>query len=159
VSDADADDLLQDLFVRIDTTTTGPIRSPRAYLYQMLNNLAHTRRRTEMRSEVRDEFWIGNQPGSKEALDPEAALLARDHLARVEDLINQLPERTATIFRAYRVEGRSQKAIAREIGISLSAVEKHLQRAYAAVLDIRERLEAALPPGRQAGGGSHDPAG
>jgi RNA polymerase sigma-70 factor (ECF subfamily) len=59
--------------------------------------------------------------------------------------LRALPERTAFIFRQYRVEGASQKAIADELGISLSAVEKHLQRAYKAVLAVRLRQDMALP--------------
>jgi RNA polymerase sigma factor (sigma-70 family) len=149
VGEADADDLLQDLFLRVETSVTGPVRSPKAYLYQMLNNMAHTRRRTEMRQQARDADWL-DAPRTVEgaetdiadlAPDPETALLARDHLARVETGLEALPERTAYIFRQYRIEGVSQKVIARDLGISLSAVEKHLQRAYGAVLEIRSQLE------------------
>lgn len=157
VSEADVDDLLQDLFLRVETSVTGPVRSPRAYLYQMLNNMAHTRRRTEARQQARDADWLGAPSGpvaadaemADRAPDQEATLLARDHLARVEARLAKLPERTAHIFRQYRIEGVSQKEIARDLGISLSAVEKHLQRAYGAVLEIRNRLdpEAMLPTG------------
>jgi RNA polymerase sigma-70 factor (ECF subfamily) len=51
-------------------------------------------------------------------------------------------ERTDHIFRRHRVEGASQKEIAKELGISLSAVEKHLQKAYRALIDLRRRLDA-----------------
>ena len=166
LSEADAEDLLQDLFLRVETSATGPVRSPRAYLYQMLNNMAHTRRRTDARQQARDADWLdapartgartgaatgtGTGSGSSGAEtempdlapDPETTLLARDHLARVEARLGQLPERTAHVFRQYRIEGVSQKLIARDLGISLSAVEKHLQRAYSAVLEIRSRLDA-----------------
>ncbi|WP_138921377.1 sigma factor-like helix-turn-helix DNA-binding protein, partial [Novosphingobium pentaromativorans] len=55
-----------------------------------------------------------------------------------------LPDRTAWIFRQYRIEGQSQRDIAHELGISLSAVEKHLQRAYKAVLSLRSRLDTTV---------------
>jgi len=150
VSEADVDDLLQDLFLRVETSVTGPVRSPRAYLYQMLNNMAHTRRRTEARQQVRDADWLGAPSGlapadaemADIAPDQETTLLARDHLARVEARLAKLPERTAYVFRQYRIEGVSQKEIARGLGITLSAVEKHLQRAYGAVLEIRNRLDS-----------------
>lgn len=152
---ADADDLLQDLYIRIETSTMGPIRTPRAYLYQMANNMAHTRRRTETRRQARDADWIDARRSGDEAdttPDPETALGDRDELARVEAHLRALPERTAFIFRQYRIEGASQKAIAQELGISLSAVEKHLQRAYKAVLAIRQDQDAVfggLAPPRQ----------
>jgi DNA-directed RNA polymerase specialized sigma24 family protein len=53
-----------------------------------------------------------------------------------------LGDRTDLVFRRYRVEGRSQKEIAAELGISLSAVEKHLQKAYRALVDLRRRIDA-----------------
>lgn len=139
-SETDADDLLQDLFIRLETTATGPIRSPRAYLYQMLNNLAHLRRRTEGRRDARDRAWLYHTEDDSTP-DPETVLLARDYLARIEEQLDALPERTAYIFRQYRIGGASQKAIAQELGISLSAVEKQLQRAYRAVIEARKSLE------------------
>ena len=45
----------------------------------------------------------------------------------------------------YRIDGIPQREIAGEIGISLSAVEKHLQRAYRTVVETRERLDADVP--------------
>ncbi|KTR84442.1 RNA polymerase sigma factor [uncultured Novosphingobium sp.] len=155
-SEADAEDLLQELFIKIATTTTGPIRTPKAYLFQILNNMAHTRRRTEMRRQARDAEWIGERrfgDDADAAPDPETALAGRDELERVEAQLADLPERTAFVFRQYRVEGHSQKAIALELGISLSAVEKHLQRAYKAVLVIRNRQEqGGLAPASSKGG-------
>lgn len=152
---ADIDDLLQDLYIRIETTTTGPIRTPKAYLYQMANNMAHTRRRAETRRQARDGDWMDVRLGGHEADDaptPDAVLADRDELTRVEAHLRALPERTAFIFRQYRIEGASQKTIADELGISLSAVEKHLQRAYKAVLAIRRDAEATLAvPGTQQG--------
>ncbi|WP_260928081.1 RNA polymerase sigma factor [Novosphingobium sp. 9] len=147
---SDAEDLLQDMFLALGKVETGPVRSPRAYLYQMANNMAHSRRRVEVRRQARDARWLDHRtaspPGAEPdradlAPDPEAAALARDHLARVEHELAQLPERTAYIFRQYRIEGVAQKIIARDLGISLSAVEKHLQSAYRAVLAIRGRLD------------------
>lgn len=160
---ADADDLLQDLFVRLETVETGPVRSPKAYLYQMLNNMAHTRRRTEMRRQSRDAHYLETRADGEadRAPDAETVLAGRDELARVEAELGLLPERTAWVFRQYRIEGRSQKVIAADLGISLSAVEKHLQRAYKAVLSLRSRLEATVVPlearkGLNIQGGSHD---
>jgi RNA polymerase sigma-70 factor (ECF subfamily) len=157
MSEADAEDLLQDLYIRLEASVSGPIRSPRAYLYQILNNMAHTRRRTETRRLVREAEWHGADDGGEQAdtsPSAEAALVARDQLMRVESRLAELPERTAYAFRQFRIEGRSQKSIAEELDISLSAVEKHLQRAYRALLEVRTQLERM--PGEADGTGGTD---
>ncbi|MDD3800558.1 MAG: sigma-70 family RNA polymerase sigma factor, partial [Novosphingobium sp.] len=127
-----------------------------AYLYQMLNNLAHTRRRAEKRRQARDASWLeGRQEGEADrAPNAEAVMASRDELARVEAQLRVLPERTAHVFRQYRVEGVPQKDIAQDLGISVSAVEKHLQRAYKAVLQIRMGLEENVVPLARKKGGS-----
>jgi RNA polymerase sigma factor (sigma-70 family) len=158
-AEADAEDMLQDLFLRLENSATGPIRSPKAYLYQMANNMAHTRRRTETRRQSREADWLdARQAGGEADAAPNQAeqLAARDELARVEAALSGLPERTAFIFRQFRVEGVSQKDIARDMGISVSAVEKHLQRAYRAVLEIRQKLETHPDPTDLHRGGDHD---
>jgi RNA polymerase sigma-70 factor (ECF subfamily) len=40
-----------------------------------------------------------------------------------------MPERTRTIFLLKRLDGLRHKAIATQLGISISAVEKHIVRA------------------------------
>lgn len=159
VSPEDAEELLQDLYLKLETTDQGPISEPKAYLYRMANNLAHDRRRSEQSRRLRDGAWLETQVSSLQqpeaSWNPEEALQARDYLRRVEAMLDRLPERTSAIFRRYRVDGESQKAIATSLGISLSAVEKHLQRAYRAVLDLRSRLERStgVPSRKQEEGG------
>lgn len=142
---AEVDDLLQDLFVKLTTAKTGPIGNPRAYLYQMANNLLLDRRRGRQRQTRRDDSWARSQFGQDlredPAASPERVAIDRDLLAQVEAALREMPERTADILRRYRLEGQSQKAIAEEIGISLSAVEKHLQRAYRVLLELRGEIE------------------
>lgn len=141
----EVDDLLQDLFVKVTTVKTGPVGNPRAYLYQMANNLLLDRRRGRQRQARRDDSWARSQFGQDlredPAASPERVAMDRDLLAQVEAALREMPERTAEIVRRYRLEGQSQKAIAEEIGISLSAVEKHLQRAYRVLLTLRSEIE------------------
>ena len=56
--------------------------------------------------------------------------------------MQRLARRGQLVFRRFRVEGVSQRQIADELGISLSAVEKHLQKAYRALIEVRRRLDA-----------------
>ena len=142
---AEVDDLLQDLFVKLATVKTGPVGNPRAYLYQMANNLLLDRRRGRQRQARRDDSWARSQFGQDlredPAASPERVAIDRNALAQVEATLREMPERTADILRRYRLQGQSQKVIAEELGISLSAVEKHLQRAYRALLELRCEIE------------------
>lgn len=62
---------------------------------------------------------------------PEHVLVKRERLARVIELLQVLPERTRVIFVLRRLEGVKYRDIATELGISVSAVEKHMERAVA----------------------------
>ncbi|SFJ46525.1 RNA polymerase sigma-70 factor, ECF subfamily [Sphingomonas sp. NFR04] len=142
---AEVDDLLQDLYVKLTSIGTGPIAYPRAYLYQMANNLLHDHRRGRRRQQARDDHWARDRAGSDLEVaatpSPEASAIARDELARVNRALASMPERTALILKLYRLEGMSQKAIAQSLDLSLSAVEKHLQRAYRKLHLLREELD------------------
>lgn len=142
---AEVEDLLQELYVKLTSVGTGPISHPRAYLYQMANNLLHDHRRGRRRQQERDDHWTRNRTGpdleTDAAPSPEQSAIARDELARVDRVIASMPDRTAQILRMYRLDGLSQRAIADRFGLSLSAVEKHLQRAYRKLLLLREELD------------------
>jgi RNA polymerase sigma factor (sigma-70 family) len=150
---ADVDDLLQDLYVKLASIRTGPVSNPRAYLYQMANNLLHDLRRGRRRQEERDDHWTRNRIGPDLEKDagpsPEESAIARDELKRVNEAIALMPHRTAEILKMYRIDGLSQKAIATSLDLSLSAVEKHLQRAYRKLLLLREELDGTTQPSQK----------
>lgn len=136
-----AEDLLQELWIKASAGASGPIAEPLAYLYRTANNLMLDRRRAEMRGARRDGLW--SETGDDTAPpDGEDRLIARERLEQVRRTLAELGERTDAIFRRYRLDGRSQRDIAAEFGISLSAVEKHLQKAYRALAELRRRLDA-----------------
>lgn len=126
----DAEDALQDMWLRLDQLADQPIAQPAAFLYRMASNLATDRRIAGARRQARDGAWLEIQPGAIDLPDLERTLVARDALRIVEQAIATMPERMAHALRLYRIEGRSQRAIADELGISVSGVEKLLQRAY-----------------------------
>jgi RNA polymerase sigma-70 factor (ECF subfamily) len=142
----EAEDVLQDLVVKLESHASGPVAEPRAYLYRMAENLLLDRIRSEGRRRGREQAWVAAQAGV--ALDAddrpsaEQALIARQRLALVSAALATLPERTLFVFRRYRIDGVPQRQIAAEIGISLSAVEKHLQKAYQVVVEAGKRLDA-----------------
>lgn len=142
-----AEDLFQDARAKLlGPAGQKPASNPVPYIFQLLANLAEDHRRSERARAERGRAWgdrgEGIEPDRAEHMTPEREALDRDMLARVLAMLETLPERTRTIFIAFRIEGVSQKQIAADEGISLSAVEKHLQRAYRAIIDIRKELGA-----------------
>ncbi len=138
-----AEDLLQELWIKV-AAFSGPVNDPRAYLYRCANNLMLDRKRAEMRGARRDDAWAETSGGGEDAITPDSehTLIAREELREAEAALVALGERTETIFRKFRLGGMSQPEIAAELGISLSAVEKHLQKAYRALIEVRRRLDA-----------------
>jgi RNA polymerase sigma-70 factor (ECF subfamily) len=90
-------------------------------------------RRRRVRAADRHVVFQPNYHGETE-IDPERVVIGQEELAAVAHRIMALPERTRTIFVLRRLEGMSLPEIARQLGLSLSTVEKHIQRAAKQVL-------------------------
>jgi RNA polymerase sigma factor (sigma-70 family) len=145
----DAEDVLQDLWLRIDRASDQPIAQPAAFLYRMASNLATDRRIAASRRGARDAGWLNIQPGADETPDPERASVARSEWQAVEGAIADMPDRMAMALRMFRLEEQSQRAIADHLGISISGVEKLLQRAYRKIHDRLAQSGAGLAVARR----------
>lgn len=144
-----AEDLLQELWLKASASASGPIQDPLSYLYRAANNLMIDRARSEASTSQRNRDWTDVTTGLSEASDAPSAerhLLAREALEEAARTVADLGERTDTIFRRFRIDGVGQKRIAEELGISINTVEKHLQRAYRALIGLRRRLDEAEAP-------------
>lgn len=144
-----AEDLLQDVWIKIDTlTTSGPIDSPLGYLFKMCENVVRDAKRSEVRKLARETLWSEADSNfaaeRSDHLTPEKIALERDQLKHALLELEKLPERTRQIFVDFRLNEISQKQIAADLDISISAVEKHLQRAYRVIMDYREKNDAGL---------------
>ncbi len=135
-SAADAEDLLQDLWLKVETLPDQSLTSPEAYLFRVAANLAADRRLSSARGVARDALWLSAQPGSEDYPDAEAVLLARERLAQVEAALAAMPERMSMAVRMFRIERRPHKEIAQTLGITVSGVEKLLRRAYCQLFDL-----------------------
>jgi len=135
-SAADAEDILQDLWLKLESLAEQPVDNPQAYLFRIAANLAADRRLSMARAVARDGLWLSAQPDADEFPDAEAVLLARERLRRVEDAMAAMPERMSAALRMFRVERRPQKEIAEALGITVSGVEKLLKRGYRQLFDL-----------------------
>lgn len=139
-----AEDLLQELWLRIAAAPDGPIGQPLSYIYRAANNLMLDRHRSRQQAEKRDTAWTESMttvPGASDAPSGERVLIAREQLAQALQALDRLGPRVAAIFRRHRIDGVSQRDIAREMGVSLSTVESDLRLAYRAMIDVRRRFD------------------
>ncbi|MDC7684253.1 sigma-70 family RNA polymerase sigma factor [Asticcacaulis sp. BYS171W] len=132
-SSMEAEDLTQEVLARVlKRAESGPIDNVEGYLFQAAANLL---RESGRRDTLRNAAQIIEiQPELVEGEDvqtPERILMGRDAVRRIQAALNELPERTRTIFILSRFEDMKGTEIARRLGISASAVEKHMMRALA----------------------------
>lgn len=76
-----------------------------------------------------------------EACDPEE-VLSEELRLKAKSLIENMPEQTQRIFIMSRLEGKSHKTIAEELGITVKGVEYHLSKA---VKILRDNLKDYVP--------------
>lgn len=131
-----ADDLVQDLFVRLIETGTGlgHVRNPRAYLHQSARNMAINALRRQQRY-VSDAATPETPGPAAAAVD---RLIAREELLRVMRAIAALPSRRREVFVLSRVDHRTYDEIAEQMGISRNTVMVQIVRALS---DLRRALE------------------
>lgn len=140
-----AEDLLQDLWLRVSSSPPGPVGQPLAYLYRAANNLMVDRYRSHRQAERRERDWSdatgAAEPDRSEEPAADRVLIARETLAGADAALATAGPRAAAIFRRYRLEGVAQRDIASEMGVSLSTVESDLRKAYRALMDYRRSLD------------------
>ncbi len=138
----DAEDVLQDLWQRVASAPSEPIADSTSYLFRAAENLMRDRRRSNVSRARRQQDWHEVSVPEVEAPKGERALVAREQLRAVEDALAALGPRADRVFRRYRLDGVGQTAIAQEFGISLSSVEKDLQKAYRALALLKADFDA-----------------
>jgi len=130
----EAEDLMQDLWIRASGVAAGPIANGRAYLFRMANNFVLDRRRTELRAMRRNHQWLEESGGGATAPEdrPDPALRADEELARKDEVavlkgaISALPPGAQRALKLCKIDGLPQAEVAEIMGISRSGVEKHL---------------------------------
>jgi RNA polymerase sigma-70 factor (ECF subfamily) len=145
-SASDAEDIVQDIWIKISSIGDGEIDSPSAYLYRLGSNVMLDRARSDKRSRARDDNYYRMQlvrsttTGEDEAAipTPEQAVASRQRLARLIELVRKMPDQRRRVFTLHKLDGLSYGDVARRLGISRSAVEKHMMAALRQIAELRE---------------------
>ncbi|GAA4778088.1 sigma-70 family RNA polymerase sigma factor [Stakelama sediminis] len=138
----EAEDLVQELWQRIHALPGGPVQEPLSYLYRAAENLMRDRYRARTSRVRREQDWQDGPGAADAAPGGEQLLIARERLRQAEATLSALGPRVETVFRRFRIDGVTQAHIASELGISVSTVEKDLQKAYRALARLQEKFDA-----------------
>lgn len=127
---AEVEDLVQEVFARIvGRNSERPVENLASYVYQTAASvLADRARRRSVRRASAHVAFDAERDGGLD-IDPERILCGRQDLDAAIAALLSLPERTRTIFILHRIEGLRSRDVAAQLGISVSAVEKHMMRA------------------------------
>jgi RNA polymerase sigma-70 factor (ECF subfamily) len=131
----EAEDIVQEVFVKISRAQPTEVENPGAYLYRLGINVLVDRRRAASRSMRRDSEFHGDAGETDSAPSPERVAAARLRLEDILRVVEKLPPQCRRVFTLHRIDGQSHAEVAAALGISRSAVEKHM------ILAIRRLAE------------------
>jgi len=124
----ECDDLAQEVLLRLARRGAGDeIRAIEPYVFQTANNVLtdHFRSRAARAHDLTESY--AEEQHAPADFSPERVLLGKEEVGRLRDAIEALPERARQALILFRFEGMKQAEIARHMGISVSAVEKHIK--------------------------------
>jgi RNA polymerase sigma factor (sigma-70 family) len=127
---ATAEDLTQETLLRALNSEVHRDQ-PDAYMFRIAQNLLIDRSRRLRIRNAHLRTFEENPGRDLDPLDPERIALGREQLAKLLAALEELPERTRTIFILYRMEHMPQDAIGETFGISASAVKQQIAKAMA----------------------------
>lgn len=127
----DAEDVVQEAFVRfVPEAAESPLRL-KAYLYRIVRNLAfdtRRRRQLERRGHPDDTPWWGLPQGHE---TPEEQTVLGDYVRQVEAILATMPAQKRTALEMHRFGGYRIEEIARHIGVSTSNAHRLIQSGLA----------------------------
>lgn len=128
-----AEDLAQDVIVRtLGCNKWATEDQAKGYVFRTAMNLWCDQTRSRIARGGTEISWDENIVSSvTEGIPLERVLLSEEALQRVDAALLQLNERTRDVFVLNRLEQMKNREIAQMLGISESAVEKHMTKALA----------------------------
>jgi RNA polymerase sigma factor (sigma-70 family) len=126
----EADELIQEAFLRLQVyRRERHVHEPEAFLVRTVRNLSVDMRRRQVQRgphvavESEKIHLVDPSP------PPDEVLSSQQRLQRLRAGLEALPPRTREIVLLQRIEGFSHGQIATRLGITVSAVEKHIAKA------------------------------
>jgi RNA polymerase sigma-70 factor (ECF subfamily) len=144
-SAVEAEDLAQDVLVRVLAHTNWKTPSEaKGYIFRTAINRWHDRHRrngAHGTSVAWNEEAIG-ELGTQNP--PERVVMVMEELGQIARALEEMNVRTRTVLMLIRLEQMKAATVADMLGISLSAVNKHLAKGIARLAELRRRGEGEL---------------
>jgi RNA polymerase sigma factor (sigma-70 family) len=143
-SPSEAEDIVQDIYLKIADLDPASVENPAAYLYRLGTNAMLDRARSRRRGAARDgAYHEAHRTGATaepeaDAPEPEAAIDAKRRLEALLASVKELPTQCRTVFVMHKIDGLSYAEVAAALSISRSAVEKHMMAALRKLAKHRE---------------------
>lgn len=134
VNDADVDDLVQDVFVRLQAVRHDTmIGNAERYMFTIARNVLVSRHRSQKArgAQLHDTFEDALEIADH--LSPERIAIGVDEYNRAVQAILNLPPRARAAFQFHRFENMTYQAIAHRMGISKESVKELIHRAIVRV--------------------------
>ena len=126
----DVEDLVQEVFLRLTVRgTPDHLDGTSGYIFQTAASVLADRHRRRTVRHAEDHVTVDPDQQGDSDFDPHRIAVGRQALFAATAALLTMPERTRTIFLLKRLDGLRHQAIATQLGISVSAVEKHVVRA------------------------------
>lgn len=132
IPSGDAEDMVQELFMRLSRREgLATLEHIEGYLFEATASIAVDYfRRDQIRRAVPEDVYRQSCIRPEE-FTPERLAQSREQFDRLLKAIDDMPERRRTVFVLAHFENQKHPEIARRLGITVSAVEKHLVKAVA----------------------------
>jgi RNA polymerase sigma-70 factor (ECF subfamily) len=145
-NETDAQDLAHDAYQRVYSAMEKQrIEQPQAFLYTTARRLALKQIRRRQIAPVAETDGKVVELAASQAPGVERLVMARQEWARTEAAIAELPPGCRSVLELSHHDGLSHGEIGRQLGISVSTVEKQHARALRL---LRARLQADASPAR-----------
>jgi RNA polymerase sigma factor (sigma-70 family) len=139
---SETEDLVQEVFLRLaDGARLESVEHMEAYLFTAAANLLRDRQRrlSARASDAHEPYEDEVHGGADDRSTPERALSVTQAMQQLAATLQELPERTRNVWVLYHLDDLSQADIARQLGIAISTIEKHLHRANVYLLKKIDR--------------------
>ncbi len=125
----EAEDIVQEAYLRWQRLDTAKIENPRAFLFTLALNLVRDRARHLNQVRAHMDIASHYHAEASHADDPAGRIEGRNQLDRVLHALLELPETVRHAFLLHRFDGLSHNEIAQRLAISTKTVERHIRRA------------------------------